>query len=405
MRRRLLQAAGLAALAAASIAATLLAGEGLLRLAGFSYPMLHQPDELAGLRLRAGAEGWYRDEGEAYVRINSQGWRDLERAPARPEGVVRVAVLGDSFVEAAQVPLEQSFPAVLERKLNRCGAYGGDTVEVLNFGVSSYGTAQQLLTLRHRVWAYDPQQVVLAFLPGNDVLNNSRELEPWRARPFFVLEDGALALDDSFRDDPGFREGSRDARVHARLADLRLHQLFRRARDGAYTGWRDAGLREPGIADQVFAPPAGGPWEQAWQVTEKLIEAMHAEVRARGAAFLAVVLTSGVAVHPDAALRQRYAQTLGVADLSYPERRIARLGAAKGFGVVALGEPLRRHAERTGEFLHGFENTQRGFGHWNAAGHSAAAALVAARLCALPYNAADESHPQAGPRVPQGDRH
>ena len=405
MRRRLLRAAGLAALVAASIAAALLAGEGLLRLAGFSYPMLHQPDELAGLRLRAGAEGWYRDEGEAYVRINSRGWRDLERPLARPADVVRIAVLGDSFTEAAQVPREQSFPAVLEDELNRCGAYGEDTVEVLNFGVSSYGTAQQLLTLRHRVWEYDPQQVVLAFLPGNDVLNNSRELEPWRARPFFVLQGSGLVLDASFREDPNFREGSRDAQVHAKVAGLRLHQLFRRARDGSYTGWRDAGLRERGIADQVFLPPASRAWEEAWAVTEKLIETMHAEVRARGAAFLAVVLTSGVAVHPDAALRQRYAHALGVEDVFYPDQRIKRLGAAKGFGVVALGEPMRRHAERTGEFLHGFENTQPGFGHWNAAGHRLAAELIAARMCAVPYNPADEKHPEAGTRLPQGGRH
>jgi len=119
------------------------------------------------------------EEGSACIRINRYGVRQGDRAPAKPPGTFRVAVLGDSFIEAFQVSDEQTFCAQLERRLQDCSALTDRRVEVLNFGVSGYGTAQQLLMLRHYVWQYQPDVVVLAFFPGNDLRNNSAELEPY----------------------------------------------------------------------------------------------------------------------------------------------------------------------------------------------------------------------------------
>lgn len=385
-----------AALVATSVLLALAAGEAALRLIGFSYPMLHVPDDLAGVRLRAGAEGTYREEGEALVRINSDGWRDRERTRAKPPNVVRIAVLGDSFMEAVQVDFESTFSALLERELNDCQAYGKRAVEVLNFGVSSYGTAQQLLTLRERVWPYAPDVVLLAFLPSNDVRNNSAKLEGWKARPFFELRDGRLALNSTFRDDPAFREKLREASWQASWDRLRLYQLVRKARDGTYRGWNDApaagavadgkaaGLAEAGIAERVYLPPAEADWRDAWTITERLILAINAEVRGRNARFAALVLPSPAAVYPDAELRERYARALGVTDLSYPENRIRRLGETAGFDVIPLEAAMQRNADATRTYLHGFSNTRLGFGHWNPAGHAVAARIVAERFCAQP---------------------
>ena len=47
--------------------------------------------------------------------------------------------------------------------------------------------------------------MLLAFLPGNDIRNNSRELEPQKLRPFFELVDGSLEPDFSFRSDPAYQ--------------------------------------------------------------------------------------------------------------------------------------------------------------------------------------------------------
>jgi len=385
-----------AALVLGSLLVALLAGEAVLRATGFSYANFWLPDDLTGSRLRPGIEGWNRREGAAYIKINSRGLRDREHAIEKPRGVYRIAVLGDSYAEAMQVDLEKTFWSLLPARLAACGFQAGKRIETINFGVSGYGTAQQLLTLRHRAWDYAPDLVLVAFFPGNDVRNNSKRLEPEKIRPFFVLRDGALALDDSFRRDARYQEAKGLAGQRAWLQDLRLYQLARRVRAGeirlgdnapiaraiAADGKAAPSLAEPGLDENVFREPVDAAWREAWAITEKLLLAMHEETRARGAGFLVAVLSSPGAVYPDAAMRSRYAEILGTQDLFYPERRIARLGGEHGFEVAALAHEMQRHADASGAYLHGFANSRLGFGHWNEAGHELAAALIARQLCA-----------------------
>src|SRR2546421_174008 len=87
---------------ALSVAIALVLGEVALRVAGFAYPNFWEPDPLTGSKLRPGMEGWQKDEGQAYVKISSQGLRDREHPLAKPAGTYRIAVLGDSYSEATQ---------------------------------------------------------------------------------------------------------------------------------------------------------------------------------------------------------------------------------------------------------------------------------------------------------------
>src|SRR6266852_1417876 len=128
-----------------------LMSEIFLRIIGYSYPIFYTTDYYRGFALRPGIEGHYQREGESYVRINSDGLRDREHANVKPANIMRIAVLGDSFAEAMHVPMEQTFWSLIERKLEECHAYRGKHVEVMNFGVSGYGTAQELMTLRQKV--------------------------------------------------------------------------------------------------------------------------------------------------------------------------------------------------------------------------------------------------------------
>src|SRR5687767_10986744 len=88
-----------------------------LRAVGYSYPGFYQPDPTRGHALVPGMEGWYRKEGQAYIRINSAGQRDRERAKLKGPNTFRIAVIGDSYAEALQVPLEETFWAILESAL------------------------------------------------------------------------------------------------------------------------------------------------------------------------------------------------------------------------------------------------------------------------------------------------
>jgi hypothetical protein len=163
-----------------------------LRALGIAHPRMMRPDFHRGFSFVPGAECWNTREGRTYVEINSQGFNDRERALEKASGGYRIAVLGDSYVAALQVERERRFTETLERQLNQRGCFSPKRVEVLNFGVSDYGTAQELMVLRHSVWPYDPDMVILAFWPANDLNDNSKQLSRHPRRPFGVIREGNL---------------------------------------------------------------------------------------------------------------------------------------------------------------------------------------------------------------------
>jgi hypothetical protein len=91
-----------------------------LRIAEAKFePQLYEPNRGLGWKLRPGASGVVTAENRQVVRINSQGFRDRERSYHKPEETFRIAVLGNSWTEALQVPLERAYPAVLESDLQK----------------------------------------------------------------------------------------------------------------------------------------------------------------------------------------------------------------------------------------------------------------------------------------------
>src|SRR5438067_1886482 len=103
-----------------SILFALLIAEMGLRVIGYTYPIFYTTDEARGYALRPCMQGWYRKENEVYVKINCDGLRDREHAKQKPPGTFRIAVVGDSYAEALQVPLEDAFWSVMEKQLQAC---------------------------------------------------------------------------------------------------------------------------------------------------------------------------------------------------------------------------------------------------------------------------------------------
>ncbi|MCA1594263.1 MAG: SGNH/GDSL hydrolase family protein, partial [Acidobacteria bacterium] len=286
----------------------LLVCELALRVAGYTYPVFYAPDAARGYSLRPGIEGWYRREGRSYVRINSDGLRDREHTREKPAGTLRVAVVGDSYAEAFPVSPEKAFWAVLEKKLEGCEAFAGKKVEVINFGVSGYGTAQELITLHEKVWAYAPDIVLLAVTTNNDITDNSRAFKRTDEVPYYVLRGEELVLDDSFRDTKAFR--LRDSALNRAGTWIRDHlRVIQAIHEGqgairkaiqsrrtqkavevpAQSG--DAPAAAPaqkqtaaalsdelGIDNLIYREPDDAVWNDAWKVTEKLLVLMRGEV-------------------------------------------------------------------------------------------------------------------------------
>jgi hypothetical protein len=163
-----------------------------------------RPNRLLGYEFIPGAGYWCRGGNGLPVpgRINSQGWRDVERTIAKPKGCYRIAVLGDSFVEALQVESDRTFVALSEKLLSSAT---GRCVEVMNFGRSGYSPAEELLVLREYALKFDLDTVVLFFFAGNDISDLKRETAFDDRRPFFFIQnDGELRLDTSFSQSIGF---------------------------------------------------------------------------------------------------------------------------------------------------------------------------------------------------------
>ncbi len=356
-----------------------------LRIAGISYPVFDAYDATRGVALKPGKEGWYRREGEAYLRINSLGYRDVEHELAKPPNTFRVAVIGDSYTEARQVAPEDTYWSRLQQGLTRCPALKGQRVEVLNFGIGGYATTEELLTFRQDASRFAPSLVLLAFYAANDVHDNSRELSrgaDWRMnKPIYVYENGALVLDNSFRTSTS-RRLLYESVHHFRLMEL-LNQARRvwTVRQMQRAASQTQGQVELGVYHQIYRPPADDNWREAWTVTEGLLAQFNDEVRATGAEFVVTTVTMGEQVNPDPGKVAGLAKRLGVNDLLYPDRRLVEIGVKHDFPVIQLSEPLRELATRDQVYFHGFRNTIMGEGHWNERGHEAAADVLTREIC------------------------
>ncbi len=382
-----------AILIAAGVLVAALAGELALRILGIGEPHLITFDSKRGWALLPNGSGWQRDEGEAFVSINRWGMRGPDFSLAKPPGTYRIALLGDSFTEAQQVPYDATFGAVMGRELKGCPALKGRNIEVLNFGVDSYGTAQEWLTLRHQALRFSPDMVIVAVFTGNDIRNNSLSLEGDKCRPFFEARDGELAPVGPFSNSLTFRLScmarfwSRYSQVLNLLgnAKSRLRQLkFELASRVNHENHASSGSNvhsEPGINDQIYLPVQTEVWQRAWRTTEAELSAIARDARSHGARVLVVTLSNSIQVYPDPRVPEAYARRLGVTDLFAPERRLAQAAERDGYPELNLAPIMARYAQTHHIFLHGFKNTSMGWGHWNEMGHRLAGRLIAERVC------------------------
>jgi lysophospholipase L1-like esterase len=99
---------------------------------------------------------------ESAFHTNSLGLRDKEYSLEKPMGVTRIVVIGDSFTWGYGVNDHEVFTEVLESLLRN--------TDVINLGVTGYGTPQEFSYLKRVGIQFNPDIVLLAFCL-NDVGN------------------------------------------------------------------------------------------------------------------------------------------------------------------------------------------------------------------------------------------
>jgi lysophospholipase L1-like esterase len=379
-------------LSLASLLFSLLLIELVLRLLGWSFPIFTQPDADLGWSFRAGLRGWAVHENTAYLRLNRLGFRGdewLQHARG-----FRIAVLGDSFVESSNLPDEHALTTIIERNLRSCPAFASG-VQVLNLGVSGYGTGQEYALLTKRLEALHPDMVLLAFYAGNDVANNVRALSAadQMEKPYFTYSPaGTLHLDDTFRTSATFQKSlARDWSKRA-INTSYLLQAFKQIASGKpvmpepkpLDGIRLADLPEPPLFapeyPELFAAPRNDVWASAWSVTERLLTSMRDWAQGQKMQFGMIIIPAPIEALPTEALRRQATAKFSLEDLDYPVERIARAAAGAGISFLDLREPLRIEGDAKTVFLYGFA-PRYGDGHLNAAGNAVSGGAVARWLC------------------------
>lgn len=122
----------------------------------------YQKDETLGWLPRKNVHGVHNQPGSfsTTFQTNSRGLRDRDYPLTKPKNIRRIVVLGDSFTWGWGVGDQEIYTEVLESSLKN--------VEVINLGVTAFGTPQEFKYLQQEGMQYDPDIVLLA-LCLNDI--------------------------------------------------------------------------------------------------------------------------------------------------------------------------------------------------------------------------------------------
>ena len=338
-----------------------------------------------GLLNEPGAEARWTNHVDFWVAQRANRWGFLDREPPTPEQAAQtchVAIIGDSFVEAREVPVADKFQARLEELAARA-------LPRLNIAASAYGrlgTGQinQLPFYDRYARSLRPKLVVLVFV-RNDFKDNHRLLagiikgwDPDKS-PYVVAEKTATGAIRLRPPDPAWRmlpissgppeEGSwvlrwlqrKTGRIPgaglppAQRRRLRAEMLAQRPRYQSVIEASKQHLRT------VLPDPPTPLSMEALEFTAFALDEFQRRVADDGASLWLLLASS------------RGTQHLG--DASDPLRVIVEdLAEARGIPVVSMRDYIVRQGRGVYDGLFPYDD------HWTPTGHQWAAEAVLERL-------------------------
>lgn len=246
-------------------------------------------DERVGRRLTPNQKGWFVSPQKEYftwIETNSEGFRDVNHELEKPEGKKRILILGDSFVENFQVPLEKTFFRQFERNFNQ------ESVEIIAMGLGDTGGAQQYFLLKEFGLKYRPDVVVQFFLTANDIRNNSKELNNNSHVPYFTVDKfGNLVEEKPERNLESFSTKMKEVLKKSRIIEfiLYIRQIFLERKSHAKFGYP----LDYHVYDENYAPS----YQEAWELTKKIILETKGLVENQGGKYILVVLANNEQVN------------------------------------------------------------------------------------------------------------
>jgi hypothetical protein len=318
-----------------------------------------------------------RQEYSTTVRYNSFGLRDYEHSLQKPPGVFRIAILGDSYMEGLQVPLDSVFSKVLERTLRDRGY----DCETLNFGVSGYGPDQELVLLKKFAFKFDPDLVLLSFSKndvGNVLISEICSLNPKGELEITPIE---TPLGSRIR---AWLWGNSHLFVFLnvrlpRLTTLGMHKrVVRKEYDlGMNQGLRDILNSHQDLDNRLvplYAKEEDPRLAPAKRLTEAIIREIYKECQKRGIKFMLLINSGRFQLRPSE--WQNRLSRVGLPPEPYDpdavDNWLLGFAAKEGFAALNCAPHFRQLKAETGMKFHWDID-----GHWNNNGHREAARLTA----------------------------
>lgn len=262
------------------------------------------------------------------VAINSLGLRDRELTVPKPPGTVRILAVGDSVTFGYGVALEDTFPKLLEARLN-AGASGPTRYEVVNAGVEATGLDQYYHFVESSAAALEPDALLV-----NLALNDIAPYRDPSAPPPPRVDGGRTLL----------------RRVNgALLLNSHLYLLsYMSLKSFLYrTGVLD--INRVHDYDFLALERPSERQARAWRATLGWLDRLVGLARQRGWPAAVVVFPMEVQLTPGslALYRREFGTELGPAVLAgEPQRRLADWGAARDVPVIDLLPAFRAAADR-----------------------------------------------------------
>jgi hypothetical protein len=335
-------------------------------------------DPVVGVRRIPNQSGRFvtGSHSDAPYRFNAQGWNHRDDyVTVKPPGARRVCVVGDSFVEALNVPYDDTFFGVAEKVMS----HPGRPVQWYAYGCSGFGTTHESLVIQHYALDYHPDVVLILFI-GNDPTDSSVYLaqqEPWVSR--YELDDGdQLVLIPSTQYFP-----SKIRRFFANFAIVRYFMIQKRLYAPGQTPTPPTGnfIREAamGATSQMDSDSLPERVARTWLLIEKVLERTRQECERRGAVL--GLVWEGDRWEVESVLTGRPYKPIPVKDdpfctglrsYSMGRQYVEPLAKKLNIPYYDLTQTLSDKVRATGR-LHHFPDDA----HWNSSGHAAVGEALA----------------------------
>jgi len=344
-----------------------------------------KPEPVIVYRFTPNATYWHLKENNHPItgKINKYGWRDRDWSILKPVNTVRIAVLGDSFVESFQIESNRTFLALTEMILN---SDKKKNYELMNFGISGATQTEELIIIENDVIKFSPDAVILFFYSNNDIDDIAKTTALDKNKPFFnISETGELFLDTTFHD-------SKEFKIKEKINWIKQHSIIISLISERYNAFR-GGVRfkkhqkKYEISKKIIGSLTlctKNPDEiylKNYELNKRIIGKMAEFCLSRNIQFIVTTVPIPPNYVPEA--ENKYLNR----DISFNSRffedDLEKYTKSLHVEYIELVKPFKKKYENEHIFLN-WGNCEEGnceeWGHWNYYGHELVARVLSERL-------------------------